>query len=203
MKKKILGILVMTLLIATTTIPMASSIEIRKSLSPGVIDQEQTDTSEVDFLENGVIHYQQFVNQGETIEQVEVHIGHYYAGSEPMTLSIQKPIGTTLTFKKLTTADIPDHVQDWCKFDLPDTALTKGDLYYIVIEFGIGSEYMWSGAHGDPYPSGASSHADPDWDYAFRTIVDKSKSFTIHTLFLRFLENHPHMFPILRHVLKI
>ena len=91
MKKKILGILVMTLLIATTTIPMASSIEIRKSLSPGVIDQEQTDTSEVDFLENGVIHYQQFVNQGETIEQVEVHIGHYYAGSEPMTLSIQKP----------------------------------------------------------------------------------------------------------------
>ena len=39
----------------------------------------------------------------------------------------------------------------------------------------MGSEYEWSGAHGDPYPSGASSHPDPDWDYAFRTIVDKSR----------------------------
>jgi hypothetical protein len=144
-------------------------------LSPGVVDQQQLDTSEVDFLENGVPHWQQFINRGKTIEEVHVHIGHYYSGSEPMTLSIQKPIGNKLCFKTLTTADIPDHAQDWCIFDLPDTPLVQGDLYYIVIEFDMGSEYEWSGVHGDPYPDGASSHPDADWDYAFKTIVDRSR----------------------------
>jgi len=224
MNKKILGILVMALLIGTAIIPIASSMTIRKTLSPGVIDQEQPDASEFDFLENGKIHYQQFINQGKTIEEIEVHIGHYYAGSEPMTLSIQKPLGTTLTSKTLTTVDIPDHIENWCKFDLPDTPLTRGDLYYIVIEFDIGSEYAWSGAHGDPYPSGVSSHPDADWDYAFRTIVDKSKSKgsievdnewsnpfsdcisrnkAINTPFLKFLENYPHLFPLLRQLLGL
>lgn len=174
MKKKVC-ILLVTILIGATVLPVAGSLE-RFDMSPGVVDQEQLDTSEEDFLENGVIHYQQFINQGKTIEEIEVHIAHYFAGSKPMTLSVQKPIGNILTSKTLTTADIPDHVEAWCKFDLPDKPLTRGGLYYIVIEFDIGSEYVWSGAHGDPYPSGASSHPDADWDYAFRTIVDKART---------------------------
>ena len=140
---------------------------------PGIIGQQQTDTSETHFLQNGMIHYQQFENFGHTIEEVHVHIGHYFGGSEDMTLSIERPLGTKITFKTLTAADIPDHYQDWCVFDVPDETMIVGALYYLVIEFGDGSEYVWSGAHGDPYPAGASSHPDADWDYAFITFVDK------------------------------
>ena len=173
MKTKIIGIFVSMLLIASTTTILVSSSNIRML---SVIDQQQLNTSQQYFLENGKIHWQQFMNFGKTIEEVQVHIGHYFMGSKPMTLSIQGPIGTTLCSKTLTTADIPDHVLDWCVFDVPDTPLKPKGIYYIVIEFDLGSEYEWSGAHGDPYPKGMSSHPDPDWDFAFKTIVDKTKT---------------------------
>ncbi len=176
MKKKVIVSIVCALLISTIIIPLVPALKVNvqpKSVA-GIIDQKQEDTSDEDFLENGVAHYQEFVNQGNNILEVQVHIGHYYGGSEPMTLSIEKPFNNMITSKTLTTADIPDHVQGWATFDVPDKPLNKGETYYIVIRFDIGSEYSWSGAWGDPYPAGLSSK-DPDWDYAFRTIVDKSR----------------------------
>jgi len=158
-------------------------------ISPGVVDQEQLLTPELDWLDGGVKNWQQFKNNGHTIEEVHVHIGHYFAGSYPMTLSIQKPLGTVLTSETLTTADIPDHVQDWVIFNIPDEPLTLGEIYYIVIEFDIGSEYAWSGSHNDPYPEGKSSHTDQDWDYAFKTIVDKKPRSINHAI-----ENLPMIF---------
>ena len=201
MKAKIICILVMMLLI-TITIPFVSGTDINKMFSPGVTDQEQSDTSETHFLENYKTHCQEFVNRGNIIEQVDVHIGCYYSGSEPMTLSIDKPLGNKLTFKTLTTADLPDNVQDWCTFDFPDVALNTGEKYYIVIEFDCCSEYEWSGAHGDPYPKGGSSHPDIDWDYAFRTIVDKSKPKLLITPFLNGLQIHPFLFSILQKLIQ-
>ena len=174
MRKKVC-ILVVTILIGATVLPVAGSFE-RFEMSPGVVDQEQPDTSEEHFIAGGVPHSQEFINQGNMIEEIQVHVGHYYGGSPPMTLSIDKPIGVKLTQKTLTTADIPDHVQNWVTFDFPDVNLQRGEKYYIVLQSDIGSEYVWSGAHGDPYPSGASSHPDIDWDYAFRTIVDKART---------------------------
>ena len=200
MKGKIICILVMTLLMASITIPVTGSNVVNKLMSPGVIDQEQTDTSEAYFLENYKTHYQQFENKGYTIEEVIVHIGHYYSGSEPMTLSIQKPLTNVITSKTLTTADISDHVLDWCVFDVPDEPLTPGEMYYIVIEFDCCSEYEWSGAHGDPYPSGVSSHPDSDWDFAFKTIVDRKSRSVNHVfdnfpmlfqMFLKLIDNFP------------
>jgi len=59
-------------------------------------------------------------------------------------------------------------------FDFPDASLKRNTKYYIVVRFGIGSEYAWSGAFGDPYTKGMSSRTGAlDWDYAFKTIVDK------------------------------
>jgi hypothetical protein len=75
-------------------------------------------------------------------------------------------------------------------------------MYYIILTFDIGSEYAWSGSSNDPYTFGMSSHPNVDWDFAFRTIVDK-KPRGLNSPFLNFLENHPNMFPILRHLMKL
>ena len=176
MKKKLLGIFVCTLLIATAILPLVSALETRSPLlTPGVVDQEQPNTPEVHWLEANVFHWQQFVNQGNKLEEVELHIGCWFSGSYPITLSIQEPLGTNLTHVTYQASDFPLDVQAWFTFDVPDVQLTRGRTYYICLYFNSGSEYGWSGSHNDPYPDGESSHTDQDWDYAFRTIVDKSK----------------------------
>lgn len=72
----------------------------------------------------------------------------------------------------------------------------------MVIKFDPGSEYGWSGDFGNPYPLGMSSHAAPDWDYAFRPIVNKPIPKTFNTPLLNFLENHPNLFPLLQLLLQ-
>ncbi len=204
MMKKMVSILIITLMIGATILPVAGSMSVKTSpfMVLGVVDQQQPDISEEYFLDNYKIHTQEFVNQGNTIEKVEVYIAHYYSGSEPMTLSIEKPLGNKITFATLTTASIPDHAPDWCTFDFPDAPLQKGEKYYIVIQFDCCSEYTWHGAHGDPYPLGGSSHPDIDWDFAFRTIVDKkSKTRNVNTPFLNLLENYLILFPILQKII--
>jgi len=175
MKNKLIGIIVCLLFIASAIIPIASSIGKTTTLNPGVVDQHQDLITNVDWLEGGVPHYQEFVNQGSTLEEIQLHMGCYYSGSYDMIVSIEKPLGTKLSFVTLTAAMFPLNSMGWMTINLPDKQLTRGQNYFIVVQFDIGSEYAWSGDNTDPYPSGGSSHSDPNWDYAFRTIVDKSK----------------------------
>ena len=178
MKNKIFGILICIILIFAALIPIASSFSLEKTqqLSPGVIDQHQDLITQVDWLEGGVPHYQEFVNQGNTLEEIQLHMGCYFLGSYDMTISIEKPLGNKISFVVLTPSMFPLDSMGWMTINLPDKQLTRGQKYYIVVQFDPGSEYAWSGDDTDPYPQGGSSHSDPNWDYAFRTIVDKSKN---------------------------
>ena len=99
------------------------------------------------------------------------------------------------------------NMQYWLTVNLPDIELERGEKYYIVLECNPGSEYAWSGAYGDAYPQGSSSKAF-NWDYAFRTIVDKSKSdssliYFNNQFLLRFFDEHPFIFPVLRQILGL
>ena len=222
MKKKIIGVFVCILLIAIAITPLVSAIENKLPLPRSIIDQEQPNTGKIHWLEHTVPNWQQFVNQGNMLEKVELHIGCYYGGSADIKLSIEETVGgTSLTDVTYLATDLPDNTQAWFTFDVPDVKLERNKMYHIVLRFGIGSEYAWSGDNGDPYPAGGSSHPDVDWDYAFRTIVDKSKisseveseqshSFfmprnqeIIHSIFMMLLERFPNAFPILRHILGI
>ena len=215
MNKKIVGIFVMTLLISIAILPSISGSDqfgiqgsqINYKLSPGVVDQNQSITTEIDWLSAGVPHYQEFVNQGKTLEEVQLHIGCYYGGSPPLKISIEKPLGTQLLFIRVDAALYALNVQYWFTVDLPDIELDRGEKYYIVLECDPGSEYAWSGAYGDPYPQGGSSKAF-NWDYAFRTIVDKSKTDSSlinfnNQFLLRFFGEYPLMFPVLRQILGL
>ena len=201
MKKKIIGILVCTLLIAAISTPLVSSHSIEKSLEiimPSVIDQEQPNTPELDFLEPGLSHWQQFKNKGNMLEEVDLHIGCWFSGSPDITLSIKEnPTGSAITQVTYQAAALPLDYQDWFTFDVPDVKLKPNNIYYIILTVDLGSEYGWSGSHSNPYPLGISSHPDIDWDYAFKTIVDK-KPRALDTPFQNFLENHLNIFSILK-----
>ena len=181
MKNKIFGILICMILIFAALIPIAGSFSLKKpqQLSPSIVDQAQNSTTQEDWLENGVTHWQQFKNRGQTLEYIELHFGNYNTGSSDVTIWINETLsgGTApLTSKTYPASWFTPNVKQWYTFDLPDAPLQQGKIYYIVITFGPNSEYVWSGETGNPYPSGGSSNSNPDWDYAFRTFVDKSKS---------------------------
>jgi len=187
---------------ATTTIVSGKNTETQVKMMPSVIDQQQPNTPEIHWLEAGVEHWQQFKNRGKTIEKIDLHIGCYYAGSQPITLEIRETLtGTPITQMTVNAAVLPLNVQAWFTFDVPDARLVLNKVYYIVVTFEPSSEYAWSGSHNNPYPNGSSSHPDSDWDYAFKTIVDKSKSSGVNMFFHYFFENHPYLFPILRHLM--
>ncbi len=204
MKRKIIGILICMLLIATATTTVASSkiSKIQEKMMPSVIDQQQPNTPEIHWLLPSIPNWQQFRNRGRTIEKVALHIGCWYTGSEPITLEIKETLtGTPITQVTYNATDLPIDMQAWFTFDVPDAQLVPNKVYYMVLTFDPSSEYAWSGSHNNPYPNGSSSHPDSDWDYAFKTIVDKSKSWGVNIVVLYFFENHPYLFPILRHLI--
>jgi hypothetical protein len=200
MKKKIVGIFVCMLMIAATTTIVSS----KENMMPSVVDQQQPATPELYWLEYGVDNWQQFKNKGNILETVDLHVGCYFSGSPDITLSIKETLsGTALTQVTYKATDLPDNFQAWFTFDVPDVKLKGNTVYYICLRFDIGSEYAWSGSHNDPYTLGVSSHPDADWDFAFKTNVDKVEKKQSYTPCLYFLENHPHLFPILRYLLGL
>lgn len=178
MKKKILGILICIIFIFAALVPITGSLSLNKTKtnSPGVIDQSQNLITTPDWLEGGVPHYQEFVNKGNILEEIQLHMGCYFGGSYDMTISIEKPLSNKLCFVTLNAAMFPNNMMDWMTINLPDIQLNRNQNYFIVVQFDPGSEYAWSGDNTDPYPAGGSSNPDPNWDYAFRTIVDKSRN---------------------------
>ena len=195
MKREIISSFTCTLLILIIFTPVVGSINICKTnkVLQGVIDQSQ---EERDSDENiNEYAWQEFIPFSENLWSVQVKIRKGFLWPDQLVLSIEKPLGNVLTSTSLTSQDIPWETADWVDFDFPDIPLEKEEKYYIVLSHESDGTYKWSGAWDDPYHLGDSSK-DPQWDWCFRTIVDKSKTiksfstFKIHLLlnefFLRF-----------------
>ena len=96
-----------------------------------------------------------------------------------------------------------------------------GDQLYYLFDWGDGTKSSWLG----PYPSGQTAEANHKWeekgDYEIKVkakdehgvqsewsdplqiSMPKTKAINMDPLFLRFLENHPRMFPMLRLLLGL
>lgn len=104
-------------------------------------------------------------------------------------------------------------------YSFTSTDPNGNDVYYYV-EWGDGSNSGWIGS----YNSGETATAKHTWaaqgtytieakakdtndlesDWGTLTVtMPKNKAFNINPLFLRFLEKHPRMFPLLRHLLGL
>ena len=125
-------------------------------------------------------------------------------------MEIQRPYGNVLTSKTLPATAIPSGTCGWVSFDVPDYDLVPEEIYWIVLYYNGGAEYIWCGARGNPYTRGESSFT-PDWDYCFRTYTGKGKGKDLgcvetsqnNPLLQIFFESYPNLFPILQHLLKL
>ncbi len=226
MKTKIIGILVCMLLIATALAASAVGIinsKAQPEMLQGVLDQSQERSDECIWFEDA---WQEFVPVGKNLLHVEVKIKQGYESSPDLIMYIEDSLGSPLVSLNMKATDIPD-VCDWVIFDIDDVELVPGDTYIIHLKYDPGGEYAWCGANGDPYPAG-DSDIGAQWDWCFRTYVDKSKTsidpiptttgtadadvslatpVSQQSLILQFLERlaerFPNAFPILRHLLGL
>ena len=207
--RKIVGILLVTLLIVATALPVVGITNVKETLKvvePAqllVLDQAQEHSDECAWLSYGVSEWQEFLNRGNQIMSVEL----YMYNSAPhedgyVRLSIEKPLGTILTKKELSCDDIaPGYADIWFSFDVdPDVKLGKGQKYYIVLYYEGPCELCWHGCHDDLYPDGDSSKGG-GWDYCFRTYVDKSKS--MNTPLFSFFQQYPILYQLFQRVLRL
>jgi len=119
------------------------------------------------------VEWQEFVPRNAKHARIDVKIVQWYGGSPNLKLSIEKPLGTVLTFKELPASEIPSESSNWVSFDVPDVYLEPGEKYYITLTAPLGSEYGW--CYGNPdilgkdrYPKGNSSRGS-DYDWCFKT----------------------------------
>ena len=152
---------------------VASGFSCKPLSSPlDVLDQFQ-ETSD-DCIWFGPFAWQEFQPVGKKHLRVEVRIKQGYEQSPPLKMTLEQPIGNVLTSVDVAASDIPTTC-DWVKFDFPDVDVDIANTAYINLTFAPGGEYGWCGGSHDPYPQGTSSEG-LQWDWCFRTYVDKSKT---------------------------
>jgi hypothetical protein len=211
MKKKIVGIFVMMLMIVTA-IPIVGIENLGAEL-----DQYSTEDSWG--LDGTIIPgygwAQSFIPTMKKLSRVEVKINK---NGDPGMLSfaIRKIlIDVDLVSENLANPEVPTGT-NWLVFDCNNLRVTPGDTYYIVLNAERGfmdDYYQWRGTSTNPYARGTAwtynilidTWEERDIDFCFKTygIKGLSKSEIINYPFLKFLENHPNLFPLLRHSLEL
>ena len=107
MNKKVIGILVCSLMIATIIAPVAMSVNVCRSYTvlQGAIDQSQEERDGDEDVNQYA--WQEFVPTGENLLSVEVKIRLGFLWPPLLFLSIEKPLGTVLTSTSLPSQSIP------------------------------------------------------------------------------------------------
>lgn len=254
MKKKLLGIFVCMLLIATalpvfgmetddkvdnTSIEDCSDVisasndgknnELDTPPLPRIwwlgVDQKQDSDCRVGLWTFHPIWLaQEFKPTKEKLIGIELHF--FPGGSPPPDVELTVSIRDTLNGSDLTATTVSAETiavgGTWVTFDFPDINVTPGNTYYIVCVGSDGSAnnaYCWLFDYDNPYDRGIAWKSEddgttwydlensypqyPEIDFCFKTYHSKSKNkpYNMNLLFLRFLEQHPNLFPILRHLL--
>jgi len=171
MKKKIIGIFVCMLLIALAIIPNSSSLKTYNiSNYVEVVDQSQEIEDGIEWLEGGIIYWQEFVPSMIRLLKVELKLLKGYPDSPPFNLEILDPDGVVVA--SFWSLAIPSDSPGWVTFSFGQSReVNPGLKYKIQVWFDPGGEYAWSGAYDNPYPGG-DSNMGIDWDWCFRTISD-------------------------------
>ncbi len=181
MKRKIIGILVVTLLIATAIPAMGLMKENKKcntyffeiqevvsnndlkSVTLNIIDQiDQQQTVDSGFSwsvsENGY-YAQSFIPTLGQLTRVELKL--YKKGTpDGLRISIRSSLtGPDLTLKYLSASSISTSAA-WHEFNFPDITVTTGNTYYIVWDpVGVpdfNNNFLWRVGTGNPYTSGSA-----------------------------------------------
>jgi hypothetical protein len=195
--KKIIGILLCMLLIATTVSSVAGTLNmITKSENHEIgknnyscIDQSQELHTESYYLirdeppaSTPAIEclWQEFVPTKSLLTQIDIYMFDSAPGENANLCLILYQEGVPITYAGMfhyrfiiDPAHIPDYTETWLSFDIPNIMLNVGEKYKMVLWTSRISEFVWYGASGDPYPNGESGGVPygtaPGYDFAFRT----------------------------------
>ena len=176
MKKKILGMFVCTLLIATM-LPITGTVTAGSEEDPEIVDEieDEVDQSQTEHDNGAVVcswyfWAQSFIPTKETLTGVELLLGRVgFIRSD-----IKVTIRNDLNGEDLATATMPYNsvpliwrlfigFPDWIYFDFPDISVLPGEIYYITLytDGGFGQKlslicsYRWSASSNpDSYLNG-------------------------------------------------
>jgi PKD domain-containing protein len=174
MNKKILGILVVMLLIATAVLPIVSSSKIANVSMVEVKDQYQETNDDCFWLSSAVSIWQEFVPTYNKLVRVEIMAMQGYGDSPPLAMEIHQPLGHLLSYKEVPVALIPNS-PGWVSFDISDINVNPGNKYYIMVYYTGAGEYACCGAYGNKYIQGDSDRGG-GWDWCFRTFAEAENS---------------------------
>jgi hypothetical protein len=160
MKMKIVGILVMTLLIATAYISVGVEENTFNSLKNSVEAEDQKNVGSAFFME---MYEDKFYAQGFTPSQtplvkVSLEIGKY--GNPPDNAYLNFSIRDSLNGDDIVSSQffLDDLIENIIVFSFPDIDVTIGDKYYIICSVDQGyletDCYCWRYTFGDIYVRG-------------------------------------------------
>ena len=219
MNRKIVGILVVTLLISCI-LPNVVGFEKNKLVYKA--DQSQEDHDDASSIYGGGLA-QKFIPTLPKLSKVQVLLNK--SGGDQTCDKYYLAIKDAFTSEPLILAyiygsAIVSTTPVWYDFDFPDIDVEKGSTYIIHV-YGIDclpsrTRVRWCYTDYDSYGYGRAYEDhdadgtftwlnDKECDFAFITYGEdkKSKDNTFDTPFISFLENHPHIFPLLRQLLNL
>jgi len=173
MNRKLIGIFVMTLLVATTALPAFGMLQYQKNEFPNEIDpmkksciydEEILDqqSTEAGWGITGFKKYylaQSFVPTLESLTRVELR-ARTWGEPDYVTIFIKNDLdfdSEILAYASLEKDDIPTH-STWVSFDFDDIETIPGETYYIIWNQPESGDYSncfwWHGYYDNPYENG-------------------------------------------------
>lgn len=214
MKRKIVGIFIVTLFIASFSVN-AMKIDV---LTPPGVDQEQThQDGRGYFIRYNQICAQDFVPTVDLLTAVQLYIfsGDMVASGYKIKVSIRDDLnGDDLTSVTVNADSVGDY--KWLSFDFPDIDVIPGEKYYIVASSDDGGSeaeenYCWFFGEDNLYSSGCLWHNrtdgiagwqnEADEDFCFKTWHTESKYRDIDNPILDLI-NNLHLFNLLKQLLQ-
>ena len=190
-------------------------------------DQYQTDDYRYGMVIAPDFHVaQEFKPTKEDLTAVALYFFNKDAPSNiDITVSIRDSLdGVDLTTKTISADDKNIKPDGWVMFDFDDITIIPEETYYIICYasdgvlnfcycwcFDVANKYdrgkAWSSEFGGPW----TDLEDPGWDPEFVELdlcfityfQEPPKNKAINSPFLQFLENHPHLFPLLQKLLGL
>jgi len=178
MKEKIIGILVMTILIATAILPVAGTKNMGTELNKKIFDSsyiDELDQSQVIFEPSddlpipvgkfplysfSIQTAQSFKPSKNMLTRIQLFVGRNGSTIYPYTLSIRNNLnGENLVDINVNPSSFTVEDYSWVEFDFEDIWMNVGQTYYIVCRTvnASGNWYLWP-AHNDSlsYPHGCA-----------------------------------------------
>lgn len=224
MNKKIIGIIIITLLIGTTF--SAVGLPIKKVFAE-IIDQQNSTHDINTFVIENVIRAQSFVPTKNKLTRIELFICREGSINSDLVVSIREDLhGSDLCTVTKQANQIPSGTvsQDWIEFDFEDIQITVGNKYYIICsttEGNLDSAYVLGMAKNDPYPHGDAweygvftgyvwekmvDYNQNPYDLSFKTYCQKTKDKNMDLISLlinRLVDNFPYIQSYLSYFFKL